>query len=46
LADDLGVIDKYACWPVYCIDWEEAADMLNEDYLSVDFDGVTYWIRS
>lgn len=32
-------------WPFTCIDWEKAADELKQDYTSVDFDGVDYWIR-
>ena len=32
-------------WPLYCIDWEYAARELKHDYTSVDFDGVTYWVR-
>ena len=28
------------------IDWAQAAHELQMDYTSVDFDGVTYWIRS
>ena len=32
-------------WPLNCIDWDCAADLLQEDYMSVDFDGVRYWIR-
>lgn len=27
------------------IDWEKTADNIREDYTSVDFDGVTYWVR-
>lgn len=45
LADDIGAIDSNATWPTNCIDWEEAADQLQQDYSSVDFDGITYWIR-
>ena len=45
LADDIGAIDRNANWPVNCIDWEQAADALKQDYFSVDFDGVEYWIR-
>lgn len=33
-------------WPFTCIDWEKAADELKQDYTSVEFDGVTYWVRS
>lgn len=46
LADDIGAINSKAGWPLTCIDWKEAADQLKQDYMSVDFDGVTYWIRS
>ena len=33
-------------WPYTCIDWGQAARELQQDYTSVEFDGVTYWIRS
>ena len=45
LADDIGAIPSNAEWPCTCIDWERAARELQMDYTSVDFDGVTYWIR-
>jgi hypothetical protein len=45
LAEDIGAIDPSATWPLNCIDWEEAAEQLKADYTSVEFDGVTYWIR-
>lgn len=45
LADDIGAINKDQNWPNNCIDWEEAARQLQQDYTSVEFDGVTYWIR-
>ena len=46
LAEDIGAIQKGATWPNNCIDWEEAAEQLQQDYMCVDFDGVKYWIRS
>jgi hypothetical protein len=46
LADDIGAIDRNATWPVNCIDWEEAANQLKQDYMEIDFDGVTYLIRA
>lgn len=46
LADDIGAINSDAGWPTCHIDWEAAADALKQDYTSVDFDGVEYWIRS
>lgn len=46
LAEDIGAINHDATWPNDCIDWEKAAEQLQQDYTSVDFDGETYWIRS
>lgn len=45
LAEDCGMINSDATWPNDCIDWERAARELQMDYTSVDFDGVTYWVR-
>ena len=45
LADDIGAINADATWPNSCIDWEKAADELKQDYTSVEYDGVTYWVR-
>lgn len=45
LAFDIGYKEPES-WPYDCIDWEMAATGLQMDYTSVDFDGVTYWIRS
>lgn len=45
LAEDIGAINSDASWPNDCIDWDQAARELQIDYTSVDFDGVTYWIR-
>ena len=47
LADDCGMVDRKLAsqWPYTCIDWERAARDLQMDYKSVEFDGVTYWIR-
>lgn len=45
LAEDIGAIDHNAGWPLRHIDWEAAADELEMDYTSVEFDGVTYWVR-
>src|SRR2546425_11935801 len=46
LAEDCGMLKDATSWPLTCIDWDEAADLLKQDYFSVEFDGVTYWIRS
>ena len=45
LADDIGAVSKDATWPNNCIDWEEAADMLKQDYSSLEMDGETYYTR-
>ena len=47
-AEQLGYFrncDKNA-WPYNCINWSFAADQLQQDYSSVEFDGETYWYRS
>lgn len=46
LAYDLGLVSRNARWPFDCIDWERAAEDLKMDYTKIDFDGVTYWMRS
>lgn len=45
LADDCGMIKEGDKWPYTCIDWEQAARELQMGYTSVEFDGVTYWVR-
>jgi len=45
-AEDMGAIDKNSQWPNNCIDWEQATRQLQMDYMSVDFNGIEYWIRS
>lgn len=45
LADDIGAVDRNATWPQTCIDWEQAARELQMDYTSVEFGGITYWVR-
>ncbi len=46
LAQDIGLVSDTDKWPMTCINWEEAAEELKQDYTSVDFDGETYWIRA
>ena len=41
-AEDIGELGSMAAY----IDWDRFASDLQMDYTSVDFDGVTYWIRS
>lgn len=45
LADDICDLRSYS-WPFDCIDWSQAAAELRADYTAVEFDSVTYWIRS
>ena len=45
LAEDIGAVKDDATWPNNCIDWDEAARLLKQDYTTVDFDGVDYYIR-
>lgn len=45
-ADDIGALEGIGDkWPCTCIDWDQAARELQMDYTSVEFDGVTYWVR-
>lgn len=44
-ADDIGAISGDSKWPNHHIDWEAAAEELQMDYTTVEFDGVTYYVR-
>lgn len=45
-AEDLhGSALREVQWPMSCIDWEQAAEELKQDYSSVEVDGTTYWYR-
>lgn len=33
-------------WPGNCIDWKQAAEELQQDYSSVEYEGTTYYFRS
>lgn len=46
LAEECGMIPDGLSWPMTYIDWKQAARELQYHYISVDFDGVTYWIRA
>lgn len=46
LAEDIGAIKRDAEWPLRHIDWEAAAEELKADYMAVDFDGETFWMRA
>ena len=46
MAEDIGAINSSAGWPLHCIDWEWAARELAMDYSSVEYDGITYLVRS
>jgi hypothetical protein len=45
-ADDIGAVGTENQWPLTHIDWEAAADDLQQDFSSVDYDGQTFWVRS
>ncbi len=46
LAEDCGMIPGGLDWPLRCIDWEQAARELQMDYSTVEFQGLTFWVRS
>ena len=45
LAEDCGMVDTNARWPMNCIDWEQAARELQMDYSNILIHGSTYWYR-
>lgn len=45
LAEDCGMVDTSASWPMNCIDWEQAARELQMDYSNILIHGSTYWYR-
>ena len=45
LAEDCGMVDTSARWPMNCIDWEQAAWELQMDYSNILIHGSTYWYR-
>ena len=44
-ADDIGAVKSDADWPARHIDWTAAAEELQQDYSSVEYEGETYWYR-
>lgn len=45
LADDIGAVDANASWPNTYIDWDAAAEALQQDYSSIEYQGIDYWYR-
>lgn len=44
--EDVGDLPKDLPWYIESnINWEGVAEDLQQDYSSVEFDGVTYWVR-
>ena len=46
LAEDIGSIDRRAGWPLNCIDWDQAAKELSQDYTQVSYQGTDYYVRA
>lgn len=46
LAEDIGALPHNSSWPLNYIDWKVAAEELEADYVTVEFDGVTYYMRA
>ena len=46
LAEDTGMVARDAGWPNRHIDWQAAAEELQNDYTTVNFAGATYWTRA
>ncbi len=45
-AEQLGMVESDVKWPYTCIDWDKAAEELQQDYSTVEFQGSTYHYRS
>jgi hypothetical protein len=45
-ARDIGVVNGDEVWPLNCIDWEEAAELLAQDFTVVTYQGEDYYVRS
>ncbi|MCP3017435.1 hypothetical protein [Cupriavidus basilensis] len=45
-AEDIGAINRDARWPLQHIDWEAAADELEDGYTVIDFDGTDFLMRA
>jgi hypothetical protein len=47
LAEDTGMMKlDDVKWPYTCIDWDEAARELQQDYTSITYGSTEYWVRS
>lgn len=46
LAEDCGMIDRDANWPLTCIDWKQAAKELSQDFTLVTYHGTDYYVRA
>lgn len=42
-AEDIGAVNDSNRWPTTCINWEQAALELQQDYTSYNLQGTTYW---
>lgn len=45
-AEDIGAIDRNSNWPNNCIDWEQAAEDLLQDYSVCTYEGIDYYFRA
>lgn len=45
LAEECGMVDTDARWPMTCIDWEQAARELQMDYSYIQIHDSSYWYR-
>ena len=45
LAEDVGAVRPGASWPLSYIDWDAAAEELQDSYSPIEFDGRTFWVQ-
>lgn len=46
LAEDIGAVPSEYTWPMSHIDWDAAAQALQQDYTTVELNGSTYYVRA
>ncbi len=45
LAEELDMIPAKSAWPENCIDWEQAAEELKQDYTEITYRGDSWLVR-
>jgi len=46
LAEDISGRDAFDSWPMTCIGWKQAAEALQSDFTTYEYEGETYYARA